>query len=388
MIGIYIHIPFCRKACHYCNFYFSTSQQHKAGYLKALQLEIEAAEVHHPWVKTDRQVSTIYLGGGTPSLLTPAELKAIFSTLKTSFDLEHTTEITLEANPDDINAANLNSWLEAGINRLSIGIQSFRQQDLEWMNRSHTAEQAQTCVSLAAAAGFRHFSLDLIYGQPGLTDAAWLNNLQIAQQLGVNHLSCYALTVEEKTALHHFVKKGKYMPPDEAMQAAHFNLLQDWAAQNGWEHYEISNLCKSGHRAQHNSAYWQGQPYLGFGASAHSFDGKLTRTAVVANNALYTNYWLQGKGYPYETEVLNPLQRLHERIMTGLRTSEGIYYEAAAGIIEDTLLSSKAKLVVQKLVEKYTRLGLLQQTRDRLTLTNAGRFRADGIAADFFLDEL
>ncbi|MCU0376069.1 MAG: radical SAM family heme chaperone HemW [Chitinophagaceae bacterium] len=388
MIGIYIHIPFCRKACHYCNFHFSTSQQHKGSYLKALKLEIEAAEAHHPWVKTNRQVSTIYLGGGTPSLLSPAELTTLFNTLKTSFDLEPTTEITLEANPDDINAANLNAWLETGINRLSIGIQSFRQQDLEWMNRSHTAEQAQTCVSLAAAAGFRHFSLDLIYGQPGLTDAAWLNNLQTAHQLGVNHLSCYALTVEDKTALHHFVKNGKRLPPDEAMQAAHFNLLLNWAAQNGWEHYEISNLCKPGHRARHNSAYWQGQPYLGFGASAHSFDGKLTRTAAVANNALYTDYWLQGKGYPYETEVLNPLQRLHERIMTGLRTSEGIYYAASAGIIEGTLLSTKTRPVVQKLVEKYTRAGLLQHTMDRLTLTASGRFRADGIAADFFLDEL
>ncbi|MCU0375160.1 MAG: radical SAM family heme chaperone HemW [Chitinophagaceae bacterium] len=388
MIGIYLHIPFCKKACHYCNFHFSTSLQQKSNYLKALQLEIEGAELHQPWVKMNRQVGTIYLGGGTPSLLTPLELRAIFDTLKTNFDLNSATEITLEANPDDINRANLEAWLEAGINRLSIGIQSFRQQDLEWMNRAHTAEQAETCVSLAAAAGFRHFSLDLIYGQPGLSNTAWLNNLQKAHNLGVNHLSCYALTVEDKTALHHFVKKGQRLPPDEAMQAAHFNLLMNWAAQNGWEHYEISNLCQPGHRAKHNSAYWQGQPYLGFGASAHSFDGKYTRCAAVANNAVYIDYWLHGKGMPYEIEILNPLQRLHEQIMTGLRTSEGIYFSQSSGILAGTLLSTKTRQHVQKLIEKYLSAGLLMVVDDRIKLTSAGKFRADGIAADFFVEEI
>jgi len=388
MTGVYIHIPFCKKACHYCNFHFSTSLQHKSQYISALLREIEAVEIHQPWVKQHRQVRTIYLGGGTPSLLQPGELNAVFKTLAANFDLSATTEITLEANPDDITPANLEAWLAVGINRLSIGIQSFRQQDLEWMNRAHTAQQAQTCVTMAAAAGFRHFSLDLIYGQPGLTHEVWLSNLHKAEDLGVNHLSCYALTVEEKTALHHFVEKGNRLPPDEAMQAAQFDLLMDWAAQHGWEHYEISNLCQPGHRAQHNSAYWNGQPYVGFGASAHSFDGQHTRTSAIANNAAYTKYWLQGKGKPYEIETLTPLQRLHEQIMTGLRTSEGVAYNALTGELAGTKLTLASRQKVQQLVEKYTHAGLLICTGNRLSLSRSGRFRADGIAADFFVDEL
>src|SRR5258707_10715412 len=302
MAGIYLHIPFCRQACHYCNFHFSTSLHRKNDFVSALLKEMEARRDYIG----PAAVETIYLGGGTPSLLTEEELGRILDKLHALFPIAHGAEVTLEANPDDMAAsAILKSWKQAGINRLSIGVQSFFEEDLRWMNRVHNAGQALKSIRQAQEAGLDNLSIDLIYGTPGLSDLRWEKNVEQAFLLGIPHLSCYALTIEPRTALDTMIRQHKKEDVDPDDQARQFLLLMDWIKAAGYEHYEISNFAQPGRRSRHNTSYWQGKPYLGLGPSAHSYDGIVSRQWNVANNALYIDDPL----LRVEKETLTPTQQ-------------------------------------------------------------------------------
>lgn len=372
MAGIYIHIPFCRKACHYCNFHFSTSKQRIPEMVEAIRKE---AGIRRDYLA--ERIDTIYFGGGTPSLLLTDEVRNTIETLKGLFEVDENAEITLEANPDDITEESLQAWMEAGINRLSIGIQSFFEADLQWMNRAHTAEQAVNCIALAQKKGIRNISIDLIYGTPSLTDESWEKNVQTALSLNIPHLSCYALTVESKTALAKMIATHQLPDVDADKQARHFALLTQWLAEAGFEHYEISNFALPGFRSRHNSSYWEGKPYLGLGPSAHSFNGS-SRQWNASNNSLYLKA-LETGNVPFEREQLTSVQQLNEFIMTRLRTMEGI---PLAGVKENWGEEKMNALVLS--AQKHIGQGQLILSNDFLQLTAGGKFLADGIAADLF----
>jgi oxygen-independent coproporphyrinogen-3 oxidase len=373
--GIYLHIPFCRRACHYCNFHFSTSLKGKNDFLEALLKEIGLQKDY----LGHESVETIYFGGGTPSLLEHAELQSIISTINNHFEIDSGAEITLEANPDDISPEKLQSWKEAGINRLSIGIQSFFEEDLRWMNRAHTAQQAIDSIRLSQQHGFTNLTIDLIYGTPTLSDANWLHNIEQALKAGIPHLSCYALTVEPGTALELMIKKNKMPDADADLQARQFTQLMDKLQQEGYEHYEISNFAKPGLRSRHNSAYWSGSKYLGLGPSAHSFNGS-SRQWNVAGNALYVHA-LKRNELPFEKEELTGKQRINEYIMTSLRTIEGL----DIGFVVKNFGEDTGRQL-EKTSKKYSDSGKLFIRDNHLLLTNEGKLFADGIAADLFVD--
>jgi len=371
MAGIYLHIPFCRQACHYCNFHFSTSLQYKNDTVEALLKEMEA---RRDYIR--EEIQTIYFGGGTPSLLTEEELERLLNKLHALFPIASGAELTLEANPDDMAIpGRLTAWRQAGINRLSIGIQSFFEEDLRWMNRVHNARQALESIRKAQDAGLDNISIDLIYGTPGLSDERWKNNVEQAFQLGIPHLSCYALTVEPRTALDTMIRQHKKEDVDPDSQARQFLLLMDWTAAAGYEHYEISNFAQPGRRSRHNTSYWQGKPYLGLGPSAHSYDGAASRQWNIANNALY----IKNPVSQIEKETLTPTQQLNEYIMISLRTMEGLdlaHVTARWGRPRKETLLGQA--------EKYIREGKMIVRDNRLILTREGRLLADGIASDLF----
>lgn len=328
-------------------------------------------------------IETLYFGGGTPSLLSIPELTRLLQVVRDQYSLSGTAEITLEANPDDLTAVSLDNWLEAGINRLSIGIQSFHEYDLQWMNRAHTATEAREGIAMVRSAGFENFSIDLIYGTPGLTDAAWLENMEIAISSGAPHLSCYALTVEEKTALAHLVKTGKMPDTDPEQQSRQFLQLMKHASKAGYEQYEISNFALPGWRSQHNSSYWRGEHYLGAGPGAHSYDGQ-SRRWNISNNALYIKA-LENDGDYFESELLTEENRRHEYIMTSLRTSEGLnlaYFTERFSLAETEALLEKL-YQYQKLPNGEEEERVLI-TGDRILLTDQGKLFADGIASYLF----
>jgi len=375
MAGIYIHIPFCKKACHYCNFHFSTSQQQMPEMVKAIGNE---ATIRKSYLI--EKVDTIYFGGGTPSLLTKHEIQTTIERLQELFEVAEDAEISLEANPDDITEDKLMGWKEAGINRLSIGIQSFFEEDLRWMNRAHNAEQAMACIELAQKKGFTNITIDLIYGTPHLTDEKWKQNVATALALHIPHLSCYALTVEPKTALAKMIATHPSENVDADKQVRHFLLLTQWLSDAGFEHYEISNFALPGFRSRHNSSYWQGKPYLGLGPSAHSFNGA-GRQWNIANNALYLKSLEKGI-VPFEAEILTPAQQLNEYIMTSLRTIEGISMKR---VIETWGEEKQVQLIIT--AQKHILRGHLILVKDILQLSAEGKFLADGIAADLFTDQ-
>lgn len=325
----------------------------------------------------NEKVDTIYFGGGTPSLLPEAAIHSMTQLLSQLFEINPHAEITFEANPDDITTARLQAWKEAGINRLSMGVQSFSDSSLHWMNRVHQSAQSVQAVELAQAAGFRNITIDLIYGLPGLSDTSWEEDINKALALQVPHLSCYALTVEPRTALDKMIRTKKTADIDPETQARHFHILTRKMKEAGFEHYEISNFARPGFRSRHNSSYWQGVPYLGLGPSAHSFNGN-SRQWNVANNSLYIAGINQGT-IPYEQEILTPVQQLNEYIMTSLRTMEGIDLDKVAAD-----WGNDQKNALFHTAEKYLVAGQLIQTGHRLQLTAAGKFLADGIAADLF----
>ena len=368
LAGIYIHIPFCKSACHYCNFHFSTSLRYKNELLNALLKEIELQQ-DFPGLN---KINSLYFGGGTPSLLENSEILDLISRIKKYFDLQPGAEITLEANPDDITEEKLQGWKSAGINRLSIGIQSFFEEDLRWMNRAHNAVQAETALQLALQY-FDNITIDLIYGTPGLTDERWKINVDRAIAAGVPHLSCYALTVEPKTPLDKLIRKEQYENVNPDQQSAQFLLLMDWLEAAGYEHYEISNFAKPGRRSRHNSSYWQNQPYLGLGPSAHSFTGTERQWNIANNNTYITA--LEENRIPFEKEVLTETQRLNEYIMTSLRTMEGLNL---------ALIPEASRLIIEKGAGKFLDNGLLIRVNESLMLTKEGKLLADGIASDLF----
>ena len=329
--------------------------------------------------KLDKEIiSTLYFGGGTPSILAIADLKLIFEALQHRFVFADDIEITLEANPDDITDLKLQEWKSVGINRLSVGIQSFVEKELIWMNRAHTSTESITCIDKIKAAGFTNFSVDLIYGSPILSDEDWKRNVAIVIEKNIPHISCYALTVEPKTALDKMIALHKKEPVDAEKQAHQFLLLMDWMEQAGYEHYEISNFAKPGLRSKHNSSYWLGEKYYAFGPAAHSFDGNRRRRWNIANNALYIQSLQQGI-IPFEEEILTEAQQLNEYIMTSLRTMEGLDLDYVSKIFGEEKSS-----MIKVASSKYENRGKLKEVNRKLILTKEGKLFADGIAADLF----
>lgn len=374
MAGIYLHIPFCKQACTYCNFHFTTSLRYKDDLVKAMATEAEAEKAY----LGGEAVDTIYFGGGTPSRLEISDLECLFSALHQHYPVAPNAEITLEANPDDVSKEAVQAWKNLGINRLSIGIQSFFEEELRWMNRAHNAEQAKTCIENSYAAGIQNLSIDLIYGSPLLTDEMWEENVATAIGFGVKHLSCYALTVEEKTPLHKNISLQKTVDMDNDKQARQFLQLMHWLRESGYEHYEVSNFAKPHFRSKHNSSYWKGVPYLGLGPSAHSFNGRERRWNIQNNNVYIKSV---NEGAPdREAEVLTPEQRLNETIMISLRTREGIDLDK---IEQDW--GKKEKKRLEQHLSKYIKSGLVQMQNHQAQLSDEGMLRADGIAADLFV---
>jgi oxygen-independent coproporphyrinogen-3 oxidase len=373
MAGIYIHIPFCKQACHYCDFHFSTSVKYKGEILQALLQEIRLQK-HY---LDNETIETIYFGGGTPSLLAADEINQLIDTITQLHVVAPMAEITLEANPDDLDQQKVKALRQTPVNRFSIGIQSFFDEDLAWMNRVHRSNEAEASVKRAQDAGFENITADLIYGYPLLSDQKWKHNLSKMFELGIPHISAYAMTVEPQTALAAFISKKKQPPMSEDQSAAQFNLMLEAMETNGFEQYEISNFCKPNHYSRHNSNYWKGVTYLGIGPSAHSFNGD-TRQWNVANNALYMKAIGQENRIPAEIEELTQTNRLNEYIMTALRTKWGIEIDKlntiAAGASDDLL----------KAASPYFENGSLNQTGNVLTLTAYGKLYADNIAANLF----
>lgn len=374
MAGIYIHIPFCRKACHYCDFHFSTSLKQMNAMVDAICTE---TIIRSDFLRGET-VHTIYLGGGTPSLLPEPLLSKIFQTVRSTFAVSEKAEITFEVNPDDLSPEKLNILYAMGINRLSIGIQSFSDPTLKWMNRAHSAAQAVDSIRMAKAEGFNNISIDLIYGVPQLTPNEWSRTLQRAINLRVNHISAYCLTVENGTALGRHVAKGIEKPVDEDRAADQFHEMVATLEAAGYEQYEISNFAKNRQYSLHNTNYWTGEKYLGIGPSAHSFDGRI-RSWNVASNATYIASIRAGK-MPSQHEVLSTINRYNEWVMTGLRTQWGIAPKDALsrfGVNMQDLFGESLSQLESK--------GLARMQHEAWVLTPAGRLLADGIAASLFI---
>jgi oxygen-independent coproporphyrinogen III oxidase len=373
LAGLYLHIPYCKQACHYCNFHFSTTLRTLPAMVQAIVRELE-------WQKdylAGETLNSIYFGGGTPSLLDTDYLVAIFEKIRTVYPVAPDAEITLEANPDDLSREKLEQWRQrTPVNRLSIGIQSFSDADLRAMNRAHNSTHAHDCLQAAMEAGFENLTADLIYGAPTTSDAQWRENANTLFDLGIPHLSCYCLTVEEGTALHSFVKKGASPAVDEEQAARQFEWLMDAAERRGYEHYEISNFAKPGRYARHNSNYWRGAKYLGIGPAAHSFNG-VSRQWNIANNALYIKSLESGR-VPFEIETLTPENRYNEYIMTALRTVWGVDPAYLAQINADF-----APHFTQK-VQDFVEAGWVAQESNVFKLTKPGKLLADRIALELF----
>ena len=370
--GMYIHIPFCKQACHYCDFHFSTSLKKKDELVNALTKELELRK--DEFKKTT--VETIYFGGGTPSLLTNDELQFLIDSVYKNYKVSDNPEITLEANPDDLTAKRINDLTTTPINRLSIGIQSFFETDLKLMNRAHNVEEAKACLE-EATKNFDNISLDLIYGIPGASNEQWLKNIEIALSYNVPHISSYALTVEPKTALASFIKKGIIENVDDEQAHEQFHILKDKLEEQDFIHYELSNFGKEGFFSKNNSAYWQGKSYLGIGPSAHSFNGK-QRGWNVRNNSKYIKSIQQDK-LPIELETLTLTDRYNEYIMTGLRTIWGVSLNK---VENDFGIIFKDYLIEQS--EVFINQHLLYIDDEHLRVTKKGQFLSDGIASELF----
>lgn len=371
MAGIYIHIPFCKQACHYCDFHFSTSMKKKDEMIAAL-----IREVHLRKNEINEPVETIYFGGGTPSVLSNEEIDQILEPIFSLFNVIENPEITLEANPDDLSKDRIKQLSESKINRLSIGVQSFYNEDLQMMNRAHNADEAWNSL-VEATNYFDNISIDLIYGIPNMTLERWKANVQKALDLGINHISTYALTVEPKTALASLIKKGKIAQPDDGNAHEHFLALIEMLENAGFIHYELSNFGKPDYFSKNNSAYWLGKKYLGIGPSAHSFNG-INRSWNIANNSLYINTIQQDK-LPNEVEALSVQDRYNEYIMTGLRTIWGVSLHK----IENEF-GTNYKDYLLKQTQRFIDNEQLQLVNNVLKTTIKGKFFCDGIASELF----
>ena len=373
MAGLYFHIPFCRKACHYCDFHFSTSLRLRKPMLSAMSTEL----AFRMPLMVANQLDTIYFGGGTPGYVDPEEIASLIEAARAFKPIAPDAEITLEANPDDISPEKLSKWKVAGINRLSIGIQSFRDSDLNAMNRSHDAQKAFECVRLAQEAGINNITIDLIYGLPHMDEGAWKENVAKAISLNVPHISAYCLTVEPRTALANMITKGQLPDVDEEMAARHYRILVQILSEAGYSHYEVSNFARPGHESRHNSAYWSGALYEGIGPSAHSYDGR-TRSWNVANNARYIKQ-IESGDPDRESETLTSDQQYNEYVLLGLRTARGIDTAEALNRFGRDIQALHHVEIAQWQAE-----GLMVAQGTVLRLTEDGFFRADGIAGALF----
>lgn len=373
--GIYIHIPFCRKKCNYCNFHFSTRLDFKDAFLQSLFKEFELRKNSSP----KQKISTVYFGGGTPSILSVSEIASIFETLNSSFDLSDVNEITLEANPDDLTFSYLSDLKNhTPINRFSIGIQSFFQEDLIFMNRAHNALQAEKAVIEAQKIGFKNLSIDLIYGGQTTSDEKWISNINKALELEIPHISAYALTIEPKTALESKIRKNKIDPIDEEKQFRQFQILRKKLKENRFIQYEFSNFGKEGFFSKHNSSYWNYSSYLGFGPSAHSFNGKNIRSWNVSNNIHYIKK-LQNNILPSEEEIITEKDVFNEKIMLGLRTAEGIDIQKLKKDFSATIISN-FNLELKKLLKKNK----VEIYQNKLRVREEYIFQTDGIISQLF----
>lgn len=374
---IYFHIPFCKQACHYCDFHFSTSLKYKDDMLQAMVWEIEK-RAHY---LDDKKIQSIYFGGGTPSILDTEDIMRLIGTIEKHFEIDNNAEITLEANPDDLTSDKVKALRQTPINRFSIGIQSFYEEDLRWMNRAHNAQEADASIKRVQDTGFENITCDLIYGYPLLTDQKWKSNMQKLIDLDIPHISSYSMTVEKKTALAHFVREGKTPAMSDNQSANQMLMLIDTLTQNGFEHYEISNFAKRGMYARHNTNYWKGQHYLGIGPSAHSFNGN-TRSWNIANNAKYIAALRDNTEFK-EIEDLSKEDQFNEYIMTSTRTMWGIDLQKVEqtfgyDYLQHILRESQVFLDEEELELIDNRI---------LRTTTKGKLLADHIASELFLVE-
>ena len=373
MAGIYIHIPFCKQQCNYCDFHFSTSLKNKNGLLQALLQEIEIRKSFTKGAK----IKTIYFGGGTPSLLSGDELSLIFEQINKHFELDPDAEITLEANPDDLNIQKIKELKNTPINRFSIGIQSFFDIDLQFMNRAHNSQEAERSIKGIQDAGWDNITIDLIYGTPTLNNQMWQHNLQKFSDWNIPHLSAYGLTVEEKTPLYHAIKKGKTENVDQEKAKQQFEILMQFAKKERLEHYEISNFAKKGFMAKHNSSYWKGDSYLGLGPSAHSFDYN-KRQWNIANNSLYIKAINEGAPSIQE-EILSEKEQFNEYIMVSLRTIWGCNRD-----VIELRFSSFLVNYFNLSIKKWVKSGEIEQNGTIFKLNQKGKILADRITSDLF----
>ncbi|MCD6178912.1 MAG: radical SAM family heme chaperone HemW [Bacteroidales bacterium] len=373
MAGLYLHIPFCKQKCHYCNFYSLASVKFKPQLIEALLQEIELQKDYLQGENLD----SIYFGGGTPSLLNEKELNSIFEKIYKTFSVGKKAEITFEANTDDLSKAYLQMLGKTAVNRLSIGVQSFNDKELFYLNRLHTGKEAKSALKRAQDTGFSSISLDLIYGIPIATTASWQENLRQFKALQIEHLSAYNLTREENTAYDILIKKGKYAPPTDVQGEEHFKLLLAFAKENNLEQYEISNFAFNQKYALHNTNYWRRKKYLGIGPSAHSFN-LLSRSWNIAQLKPYMDSVNNGL-LPSETEILSKSDEWNEIIMTGLRTKWGVEINYLEQHFEKVWLDN-----LNQQTQKYIESGQLLKSETHYRLSEKGLFFADGIAADFF----
>jgi oxygen-independent coproporphyrinogen-3 oxidase len=372
MSGIYIHIPFCKQACHYCDFHFSTSMKKKEEMVLAIAKEIQMRKSEFE----NQEVETIYFGGGTPSVLTSEEINFLISEVYKNYSVSENPEITLEANPDDLSSERIIELSKSKINRLSIGIQSFFEDDLQLMNRAHNSAEAKKCLE-EATQYFDNISLDLIYGIPAMSNEKWRQNIETALSFGIPHISSYALTVEPKTALNKLIQTGKIAAPKDEVAQEHFAILVETLENNGFIHYELSNFGKENYFSKNNSAYWLGKKYIGIGPSAHSYDG-ISRSWNVSNNSLYIKS-IQENKLPNETEILSIADRYNEYIMTGLRTIWGVSLDRI-----ETEFGREYLRYLNKQAQKFLDDDLVFIENNILKPTPKGKFLTDGIASDLF----
>ncbi len=374
MAGIYIHVPFCKQKCNYCNFHFSTKQDNVEELVSGMIIELDQRK---SYLKT-KKIDSIYFGGGTPSIIDVKHIINIIEKIYSLFDVKKTAEITMEFNPDDIKKEKLNKLRQAGINRLSIGIQSFNNEDLIFMNRSHNAKEAISSIKLAKECGFNNMSIDLIYGVQNQTDKTWKKNLNQMFELEIDHFSAYALTVEPDTKLNYLIKKKRVQPTSELKAENHFKILQEESLKMGYEQYEISNFCRKNKFAQHNTSYWKDKAYLGIGPSAHSYNGK-SRRWNISNNLKYITLINNSEKY-FDEEKLSPTQKYNEYTLTSLRTIWGVSLDYLENNFDQHIVSHFKKNARKWIDNKNIIL-----EKNNVRLTNKGMLFADAISSDLFI---
>jgi oxygen-independent coproporphyrinogen-3 oxidase len=374
MAGIYFHIPFCKQACHYCDFHFSTNFRNVGDLISAMKKEISLQENY----LDQEKIKTIYFGGGTPSAVPPNYIQELINEVRKFHEVDFEAEITLEANPDDLTKENLTIWKNSGVNRLSVGVQSFVDEHLVWMNRAHNKNQAISGLKWAKEAGISNITMDLIYGIPGMTMDQWKENLDIFLKLDLPHLSAYGLTIESQTHLGHLVKTNKVKTEVDESYNAQFEYLMQTAAKNDFDHYEISNFGKPGLYSRHNTAYWLGEKYLGIGPSAHSFNGK-ERSWAVKSNIKYVKL-LANNEVPIEVEGLTQNDRYNEYILTRLRTIWGIDSNQIK-----TQFGPDFQNFLNSCISPYVNSGMVIKKQDSYILSTQGKYMADKISSDLFV---